>query len=97
MNQPVTFFPPIWVHNRAVVRRKTGDGPDVVIRRMRYMDSAETSTISLVPYDACMSDDADYKVWRERIDATTTSLSLKRFLDEYEKTGRIVSIMRVPL
>ena len=37
--EPVTYIPPMWIHNRAVVRKKGVAGQDYMLRRMTLAES----------------------------------------------------------
>lgn len=90
---PVTYFPPVWVLNRTIVRKKGTDGPDLVLYRMRLSSSRETSKISLLPVEACSNlyqhKAGDYP--------DSVTLSISDVEDNYEPTGKVMSVLRAPL
>lgn len=85
----VTYFPQPWLYARAIVRKKGTEGPELVLRRLRLSSSRETSTAQLIPTSAC----DDIKGW----DAAASTLSIAEIEDEYEPTGRRMSVLRAPL
>ena len=85
----VTYFPPWWLHNRAVVRKKGTEGPEYVLRRLRQGGEREQCTVQMVPVEKC----ADIRDW----EAAAIDMTVVQIEEEYEPTGRIMSILRAPL
>lgn len=84
--EPVTYIAPLWVHNRAIVRVKGQPGTEAVLKRYRAGASRESSTVVLVP----LTPEGNPGV----IDVTAPVATVE---DQYEPTGKIMSILRAPL
>lgn len=98
----VTYIPPMWLCNRAIVRAKTElkAGPTFVLRRLRLNESRETSTVELLPVSACPDVLENYgmaKLHEAERDAQAIRLTLDVVERDYEATGKTMSILRAPL
>jgi hypothetical protein len=87
----------MWFGNRIVVRKK-GELMNVVeyvIRRVRLLESREASTCELVAVaDVEMLRGAD-PVFNP--DPPFRKMTVGEVLDDYEPTGRIMSVIRAPI
>jgi hypothetical protein len=89
--EPIIYIPPMWMHNRAVIRR-CGSTEEFVLRRYRAGTSAEDSFFGLVPVELCED-------WRAfgRADAFELRANVHTLMVEYESTDRTMSVMRAPI
>lgn len=82
MNEPVFYLGPLWVYNRAIIRSKS-DQQEYVVCHYRVESSRDTSTVELVPI--------------EDLKGLKRTLSLAEIEDNYEPTGRRMSVLRAPI
>ena len=86
----LVYIPPLWLHNRVIVRKKGTRGPEYVLRGLRCGSSREDTTIEIIPVESC-------DVRRTEYDSVAVILSVGDVEDNYESTGRTMSITRAPL
>ena len=84
------YIPPLWIHNRSIVRKKGTQVPEFVLRRLRCGSSRKDTTIEIVPMDAC-------DVQRTEYDSVAIVLPIEEVENNYESTGKAMSVMRAPL
>jgi hypothetical protein len=83
------YIPPLWLHNRVIVRKKGTQGPEFVLRALRCGSSREDTTIEIIPVESCNVSRTEYD--------SVAILSVGDVEDNYESTGRTMSITRAPL
>jgi hypothetical protein len=98
--EPVTYIPPMWIHNRAIVRERGTVGQGFVLYRLRLAASREESRVSLLPVHLCAEVLENLAMAQNRAaerDQATITLPLSEVEDRFEETGRIMSVIRAPL
>jgi len=78
MNEPVTYFPPVWLHNRAIVRLKGTAGPEYALAQVRFKESRESATVVLIAIAGLPCDPPEMR-----------QVSMAEVEDQYEPTGRV--------
>jgi hypothetical protein len=95
-DSPQVYIPALWLHNRAVVRRKGTTEPEYVLRRLKCGETRASTTVELVVVTkellsregllrcpAYVYEGAEHPVAEVE--------------DHYELTGKIMSILSAPL
>ena len=99
-DEPTTYIPPMWLHNRAIVRRRGTLDPPFVLYRLRLGASREESSACLLAVEQCAEMlENQAETWKNAParEAATITLPLADIEERFEATGKIMSVLRAPL